>query len=46
MGRPAEEGESPVTEMQSERAVSRVRADTWNPHGTRGAHPPSLNTNR
>ena len=44
MGSPAEEGESPVIETRAKRPESRVRADTRNPHGIRGDHPPSLNT--
>ena len=44
MGRSTKEGDSPVSEMQAERAVSGVRADTRNLPGRRGDHPPSLNT--
>ena len=44
MGRYIEEGENPVDERSSWRAVSRVPPDTWNPVGMRGDHPPSLNT--
>ena len=44
MGRGTEEGESPVSERQKRRAVSRVPRDTRNPVGSRGDHPPSLNT--
>ena len=44
MGSHTKEGESPVDEKTKWTAVSRVPSDTWNPMGTRGAHPPSLNT--
>ena len=43
MGRPAEEGESPVNEMRRKGTGSRVPPDTRNPVGRRGDHPPSLN---
>ena len=45
MGRSTKEGESPVTEIASQTAESRVRTNTWNLYGKRGDHPPSLNTN-
>jgi len=38
------EGKSPVCERWSDRPVSRVPRGTWNLVGSRGAHPPSLNT--
>ena len=44
MGRRAEEGKSPVDETESQLAGSRVPSDTRNPVGSRGDHPPSLNT--
>ena len=44
MERPAVEGESPVWENESQRAVSRVPRDTRNLVGIRGDHPPRLNT--
>ena len=44
MGRITEERESRVGERREQRAGSRVPPDTWNPVGSRGDHPPSLNT--
>ena len=42
--RPAGEGESPVSEIQRDRAESRVPRDTWNLVGKSGDHPVRLNT--
>ena len=42
--RPAIEGESPVGEVMSRAAGSRVPRDTRNPVGTSGDHPVRLNT--
>jgi hypothetical protein len=44
LGKPAREGESPVHEIQRERAGSKVPRDTRNLVGNRGDHPPRLNT--
>ena len=44
LGKPAIEGESPVSEIRQERAGSKVPRDTWNLAGSRGDHPPRLNT--
>ena len=44
LGKPAREGESPVFETLRERAESEVPRDTWNLVGSRGDHPPRLNT--
>ena len=44
MGRPAIECESHVNEKDLNLAGSRVPRDTRNPVGSRGDHPPSLNT--
>ena len=44
MGRAIKEGENPVGEKLRHQTVSRVPPDTWNPVGTWGDHPPSLNT--
>ena len=44
LGKPAGEGESPVPEIETETAVSGVPRDTWNLVGSRGDHPPRLNT--
>jgi len=45
LGRPAEQGESPVGEAPlPARWRSRVGPATWNPARSRGDHPPSLNT--
>ena len=40
LGKPAIEGESPVSETDIQRAVSKVPRDTWNLVGIRGDHPP------
>ena len=40
----AKEGESPVRERREVQAGTRVPQDTRNPAGSRGDHPPSLNT--
>ena len=42
--RPAEEGESPVSEIQEDKTVSRVPRDTRNLVGRYGDHPVRLNT--
>ena len=44
LGKPAKEGESPVSENERDMAVSRVPRDTWNLVGTSGDHPVRLNT--
>ena len=44
LGKPAKEGESPVHEIREQLAVSEVPRDTWNLAGSRGDHPPRLNT--
>ena len=44
LGKPAKEGESPVSEIREDIAGSRVPRDTRNLVGTRGDHPVSLNT--
>ena len=45
LGRPAEQGESPVGEAnRTARPPSRVGPATWNPGRIRGDHPPRLNT--
>ena len=45
LGRPAAQGYSPVGEAPlPPGARSRVPPGTWNPAGSRGDHPPSLNT--
>ena len=44
LGKPAEEGESPVSERESTIAESRVHRDTRNLDGKSGDHPVSLNT--
>ena len=44
MGRHTTVGNSPVSEKSEDMAVSRVPSDTRNPVGSRGDHPPSLNT--
>ena len=46
LGKPAIEGESPVSEIQGQRAVSRVPRDTRNLAGSGRDHPPSLNTTK
>ena len=40
----AREGDSPVDERRTRLAGTRVPQDTRNPVGSRGDHPPSLNT--
>ena len=40
LGKPAREGESPVHEIRTGTAGSRVPRDTWNLVGSRGDHPP------
>ena len=40
----ARESESLVDEIARQQAVSRVPRDTWNLAGSRGDHPPRLNT--
>ena len=42
--RPAREGESPVREIEVDRAESRVPRDTGNLVGRKGDHPLRLNT--
>jgi len=44
LGKPAREGESPVSGKAGGSAVSRVRRDTRNPGGTSGDHPVRRNT--
>ena len=44
LGKPIIEGENPVGEILSQAAVSRVPRGTRNLAGSRGDHPPSLNT--
>ena len=44
LGKPAREGESPVPENPRQAAGSRVPRDTRNLVGSRGDHPPRLNT--
>ena len=44
MGKPTRECDSHVCEKESELAGSKVPRDTRNPVGSRGDHPPSLNT--
>ena len=44
LGKPAREGESPVSEGKTDMAVSRVHRDTWNLDGRNGDHPVRLNT--
>ena len=44
MGKPTRECESHVCEKESELAGTKVPRDTRNPVGSRGDHPPSLNT--
>ena len=41
---PARGGNSPVVERRNRRAGTRVPRDTRNPVGSRGDHPPRLNT--
>lgn len=44
LGKPAREGEGPVSEKQAGKAGSRVPRDTRNPVGMSGDHPVRLNT--
>ena len=44
LGKPAGEGESPVSERKDDMAESRVHRDTRNLVGMSGDHPVSLNT--
>ena len=44
LGKPAREGESPVSEKTKDMAGSRVGRDTWNLDGISGDHPVRLNT--
>ena len=44
LGKPAREGESPVSERKDDMAVSRVHRDMRNLDGMSGDHPVSLNT--
>ena len=44
LGKPAREGESPVTEIRRQRTGSRVPRDTGNLVGSREDHLPRLNT--
>ncbi len=44
LGKPTEEGESPVSEIKRQIAESRVQRDTRNLVGTSGDHPVRLNT--
>ena len=44
LGKPAREGESPVSEKVSSTAGSRVHRDTRNLDGKSGDHPVRLNT--
>ena len=44
LGKPAIESESLVYEIRSQQAVSKVPRDTRNLVGSRGDHPPRLNT--
>ncbi len=44
LGKPAREGESPVSERKDDMAGSRVHRDTRNLDGMSGDHPVSLNT--
>ena len=44
LGKHTREGESPVNEIEIQPTESRVLRDTRNPVGSRGDHPPSLNT--
>ncbi len=46
LGKPDIEGEIPVSEIEQQRAGSRVPRDTRNLAGSRRDHPPSLNTTR
>ena len=44
LGKPAREGESPVSERKDDMAGSRVHRDTRNLDGMSGDHPVRLNT--
>ena len=44
LGKPAREGESPVSERKDDMAESRVHRDTRNLDGMSGDHPVRLNT--
>ena len=44
LGKPAREGESPVSERRADKAGSRVHRDTRNLDGRNGDHPVRLNT--
>ena len=44
LGNSAKEGESPVGEIERKPGGTRVPRDTGNPVGSRGDHPPRLNT--
>ena len=44
LGKPAREGESPVSERKDDMAVSRVHRDTRNLDEMSGDHPVRLNT--
>ena len=44
LGKPAGEGESPVDEIHRQQTGSKVPRDTRNLVGSRGDHPPRLNT--
>ena len=44
LGKLTREGESPVSEIRIDMAVSRVPRDTWNLVGISGDHPVRLNT--
>ena len=44
LGKPAREGEGPVSERKDDMAESRVHRDTRNLDGMSGDHPVSLNT--
>ena len=44
LGKPAKEGESPVSERRVDKTGSRVHRDTRNLDGRIGDHPESLNT--
>ena len=46
LGKPAREGESPVHEIRTGTAGSRVPRDTRNLAGSGRDHPPSLNTTK
>ena len=44
LGNPTKEGDSPVSEVRHDMAVSRVHRDTRNLDGMSGDHPVRLNT--